>query len=76
MVYGTDITFHHTFNAQPQQGIDNATVMESTQWYSANNARTPPILKYYGHTSSPRIPALYQIQDIDRIKIVDDHDVK
>ena len=42
-------------------------------WHNGtNNTRTRP---YYGHTSSPRIPGLYHIQDIDRIKIVDDHTV-
>ena len=37
-----------------------------------NNTRTR---LYYGHTSSPRIPGLYHIQDIDCIKMADDHTV-
>ena len=43
-------------------------------WHKGtNNSRTPP---YYGHTSSSQIPGLYHIQHIDRIEMVDDHDVK
>ena len=43
-------------------------------WHKGtNNSQTPP---YYGHTSSSQIPGLYHIQHIDRIEMVDDHDVK
>ena len=38
-----------------------------------NNAQTPP---YYEHVSSSRIPGLYHIQGIDRIEMVDVHNVK
>ena len=42
---------------------------------STQNAWTPLYPKYYEHVSSPRIPGLYHIQGIDRIKMPDDHNV-
>ena len=42
-----------------------------SSWYESvgtNNTRTPP---YYWHASNPRIPGLYLIQGIDRIKMAD-----